>query len=37
MINTKKPCINSKIITNYRNKENLYLERAIQHDYFAGH
>ena len=26
-----------KIIENYRNKEKLYLERAIRHDYFAGH
>ena len=25
------------IIVDYQNKEKLYLERAIQHDYFAGH
>ena len=37
MINTNKSCIIGKIIENYQNKEKLYLERAIQHDYFAGH
>ena len=37
MINTDQSFIIGKIIENYRNKEKLYLERAIQHDYFAGH
>ena len=37
MINTNKSYIIGKIIENYQNKEKLYLERAIQHDYFAGH
>ena len=37
MINTNKSCIIGKIIENYQNKEKLYLERAIRHDYFAGH
>ena len=37
MINTNKSCIIGKIIENYRNKAKLYLERAIRHDYFAGH
>ena len=35
MINANKSCIIGKIIGNYQNKEKLYLERAIQHDYFA--
>jgi hypothetical protein len=37
MISTNKSCIIGKIIENYQNKEKLYLERAIRHDYFAGH
>ena len=37
MINTNKSCIIGKIIENYQNKEKLYLERAIRHDYFARH
>ena len=37
MINKNKIYIISKKIKNYQNKENLYLERAIRHDYFAGH
>tara|TARA_B000000477_G_scaffold33334_1_gene28489 strand:- start:235 stop:378 length:144 start_codon:yes stop_codon:yes gene_type:complete len=37
MINTNKSSIIGKIIENYQNKEKLYLERAIRHDYFAGH
>ena len=37
MINTDQSFIIGKIIENYQNKENLYLERAIRHDYFAGH
>ena len=37
MINTDKTYIIGKIIEKYRNKAKLYLERAIQHDYFAGH
>ena len=37
MINTNKSCIISKIIENYQNKEKLYLERGIQHDYFGQH
>ena len=37
MISTHKIYIIGKIIENYQNKEKLYLERAIQHDYFAGH
>ena len=37
MINSNKIYIIHKIIENYRNKEKLYLERAIRHDYFAGH
>ena len=37
MINTNKSCIIGKIIENYQNKEKLHLERAIRHDYFAGH
>ena len=37
MINADKTLIIGKIIKNYQNKENLYLERAIRHDYFAGH
>ena len=35
MINTNKSCIIGKIIENYQNKEKLYLQRGIQHDYFA--
>ena len=37
MISTNKIYITGKIIENYQNKEKLYLERAILHDYFAGH
>ena len=37
MIITNKSCIIGKIIENYQNKEKLYLERAIRHDYFADH
>ena len=37
MISTNKSCIIGKIIENYQNKEKLYLERAIRHDYFARH
>ena len=37
MISTDKSCIIGKLIDNYQNKEKLYLERAIQRDYFAGH
>ena len=37
MINTNKIYIIGKIIEIYRNKPELYLERAIRHDYFAGH
>ena len=37
MISTNKIYVIGKIIENYQNKENLYLERAIRHDYFAGH
>ena len=37
MIYTNKNFIIGKIIENYRNKAKLYLERAIRHDYFAGH
>ena len=37
MINTNKSCISGKISENYQNKEKLYLERGIQHDYFAEH
>ena len=37
MISTHKIYIIGKIIENYQNKEKLYLERAIRHDYFAGH
>ena len=37
MNNTNKSCIIGKIIENYQNKEKLYLERAIRHDYFAVH
>ena len=37
MISTNKIYIIGKIIDNYQNKEKLHLERAIQHDYFAGH
>ena len=37
MIRTNKIHIIGKIIDNYQNKEKLYLERAIRHDYFAGH
>ena len=37
MINTKKIYIFGKIIENYINKEKFHLERAIEHDYFAGH
>ena len=36
MINPDKIYIIGKIIENYRNKEKLYLERAMLHDYFAG-
>ena len=36
MINTDKTFIICKIIENYRNKEKLYLERAMLHDYFAN-
>ena len=37
MISSNKIYIIGKIIENYQNKEKLYLERAIRHDYFAGH
>ena len=37
MISTHKIYIIGKIIENYQNKEKLYLERGIQHDYFAEH
>ena len=37
MISTNKIYVIGKIIENYQNKENLYLERAIRHDYFADH
>ena len=37
MISTNKIYIIGKIIDNYQNKEKLYLERVIRHDYFAGH
>ena len=37
MINTSKSYVIGKIIKNYQNKEKLYLERPIRHDYFAGH
>ena len=37
MINTNKSYVIGKITKNYQNKEKLYLERAIQHDYFADH
>ena len=37
MISTNKIYIIGKIIENYQNKEKLYLERAIQHDYFGQH
>ena len=37
MTNTNKSFIIGKIVENYQNKEKLYLERAIRHDYFAGH
>ena len=37
MISTNKIYVIGKIIENYQNKENLYLERAIRHDYFARH
>ena len=37
MISTNKIYSIGKIIKNYQNKEKLYLERAIRHDYFAGH
>ena len=37
MISTNKIYPICKIIENYQNKEKLYLERAIRHDYFAGH
>ena len=37
MISTHKIYIIGKIIENYQNKEKLYLERPIRHDYFAGH
>ena len=37
MISTHKIYIIGKIIENYQNKEKLYLERPIQHDYFASH
>ena len=37
MISTNKIYITGKIIENYQNKEKLYLERGIQHDYFAEH
>ena len=37
MISTNKIYITGKIIENYQNKEKLYLERAIRHDYFADH
>ena len=37
MISANKFYVNGKIIENYQNKEKLYLERAIQHDYFADH
>ena len=37
MINTNKSYVIGKIIKNYQNKEKLYLERVIQHDYFADY
>ncbi len=37
MITINKSCIIGKIIKNNQNKEKLYLERGIQHDYFAQH
>ena len=37
MISKNKIYVIGKIIENYQNKEKLYLERAIRHDYFAGH
>ena len=37
MISSNKIYIIGKIIENYHNKEKLYLERGIQHDYFAEH
>ena len=37
MNSTNKIYIIGKIIENYQNKEKLYLERAIRHDYFAEH
>ena len=37
MISSNKIYIIGKIIENYQNKEKLYLERGIQHDYFAEH
>ena len=37
MISTNKIYIIDQIIENYQKKEKLYLERAIRHDYFAGH
>ena len=37
MISTNKIYIIGKIIDNYQNKEKLYLERGIQHVYFAEH
>ena len=37
MISKNKIYFIGKIIENYQNKKNLYLERAIRHDYFADH
>ena len=37
MIIKNKTYLIGKIIENYQNKEELYLERTIRHDYFAGH
>ena len=37
MISANKFYVNGKIIENYLNNEKMYLERVIQHDYFAGH
>ena len=37
MISTNKIYFIGKIIENYQNKEKLYLERGIQHDYFGQH
>ena len=37
MISANKFYVIGNIIEIYQNKENLYLERAILRDYFAGH